>query len=224
MSLLFRYERNMVRRGDGSVARRDLADLPRRRRYVLTLLMLTRSVGIVACLVVAYYVIPMDRALTVDTLVGLVVGLTLVAGLLVWQTVEITRSPRPRLRAVEAVASVFPLFILLFSTAYFLMERSAADTFNEALTRTDALYFTIATFATVGYGDIVPVAQKARITVLVQMLGDLLLIGVALKVILGAVQAGLQRARVLPLPDGGAGGASAGGAGHQPPQEPEPGE
>jgi hypothetical protein len=191
------------------VVRRDLADLPRRRRYVLLLLMSARSVAVGVCLVVAYYLLPMDRPFTVSTLAGLVGGLALVTGLLVWQTVAITRAAHPRLRALEAITTVFSLFILLFSTSYFLLEENGA-TFNETLTRTDALYFTITTFATVGYGDIVPVGQEARITVLVQMLGDLLLIGVALKAILGAVQAGLARGRQAGSPAAG--------------EKPEPGE
>jgi ion channel len=207
------------------VAERNLEDLPRHRRYALVLVMSGRAVVIGVCLVLAYYLLPMDRPFTVGTLAGLAVGLALVVGLLAWQTVEITRSPHPRLRAVEAVTTVFSLFILLFSTAYFLMERNAAGTFNEALTRTDALYFTVTTFATVGYGDIVPVGQEARVTVLVQMLGDLLLIGVALKVILGAVQAGLQRGRGLPFPNGGIGQAMSGGRTEAEPREkPESGE
>lgn len=177
------------------MAERNVEDPTGRRRNALPLLMLARSVALGVCLVVAYYLLPMDRSFTAGTLVGLVVGLVLVAGLLAWQTVVITRSAHPRLRAIETVATVFTLFVLLFATCYFLMERNAAGTFNESLTRTDALYFTIATFATVGYGDIVPVGQQARIAVLVQMLGDLLLIGVALRAVLEAVQAGLTRGR-----------------------------
>lgn len=163
-----------------------------RRRRVRMLWALLRAVLVGAGLVVAYYLLPMDHPFTVNTLLGLVGGLVLVVGLLVVQTLQITRSAHPRARAVEAVTTVFSLFILLFASSYFLLERNAVA-FNQPMTRTDALYFTITTFATVGYGDIVPVTSEAKITAMVQMLGDLLLIGVALKVILGAVQTGLRR-------------------------------
>ena len=47
------------------------------------------------------------------------------------------------------------------------------SSFSEPLNRTDALYFTTSTFATVGFGDITPVSQLARAVVSVQMIADL---------------------------------------------------
>ncbi len=183
------------------MAEPNVENSPRRRRLRM-LLALTRAVLAGVGLVAAYYLIPMDRPFTVNTLLGLVGGLVLVVGLLVVQTLQITRSAYPQARAVEAVTTVFSLFILLFASSYFLMERNATA-FNQGLTRTDALYFTITTFATVGYGDVVPVTSEARIMAMVQILGDLLLVGVVLKIILGAVQTGLRRGgRGNPAPHG----------------------
>ena len=59
--------------------------------------------------------------------------------------------------------------------------------FNEALTRTDALYFTITVFATVGFGDIAPVAQWMRVVVSLQMVADLLVLGFVLRAVVDAV-------------------------------------
>jgi hypothetical protein len=61
------------------------------------------------------------------------------------------------------------------------------------MSRTDALYFTVTTFATVGFGDITARSQGARIIVILQMLADLLVLGFGVKVLLGAVQTGRQR-------------------------------
>ena len=53
------------------------------------------------------------------------------------------------------------------------MSITSASAFSEPLSRTDALYFTTSTFATVGFGDITPVSQLARGVVSVQMIADL---------------------------------------------------
>jgi voltage-gated potassium channel len=79
------------------------------------------------------------------------------------------RSPYPRLRAVEALLTAGPLFIVLFAAAHFVIGQRDASGYSEPMTRLDALYFTVTTFATVGYGDISPASQIARLVALVQM-------------------------------------------------------
>jgi voltage-gated potassium channel len=100
----------------------------------------------------------------------------------------VARSPYPRLRAFEAVSISFPLLICLFASTYYAMGRASPASFNETLTRTDALYFTVTVFATVGFGDVAASSQAARIGVTVQMLADLLLIGVIARVLLGTAR------------------------------------
>ncbi|MFI6446014.1 potassium channel family protein [Kitasatospora sp. NPDC050543] len=81
------------------------------------------------------------------------------------------RSPRPQLRAVEAVATALPLFLLLFAAVYYLLERSTPESFSESLSRTDALYFTMTVFSAVGFGDISPRSEPARLLATGQMTG-----------------------------------------------------
>ena len=64
------------------------------------------------------------------------------------------------------------------------------DAFTEALSRSDALYFTITVFATVGFGDISAQDEVARLVVSSQMLLDLIVLGLGIQVILGAVERG----------------------------------
>ncbi|MFF4424728.1 potassium channel family protein [Streptomyces sp. NPDC001549] len=101
--------------------------------------------------------------------------------------------PYPRLKAIEALATIFPLFISLFTASYFLMEGSQPGFFSESLSRTDALYFTVTVLSTVGFGDITAKTGVSRCVVMVQMLGGMVLVGAAVRVILGAVSAGLGR-------------------------------
>ena len=49
------------------------------------------------------------------------------------------------------------------------------------------------TFATVGYGDITPRTELARVLVTVQMLVGLIAVGVIAKVVLGAVRVARER-------------------------------
>jgi voltage-gated potassium channel len=82
----------------------------------------------------------------------------------------------------------------LFSATYFLMAQDSAANFNvHTLTRTDALYFTVTVFATVGFGDISATSQKARIIVTVQMILDLIVIGLVVRLFLSAVQHARQK-------------------------------
>ncbi|MFJ9405521.1 potassium channel family protein [Streptomyces sp. NPDC101393] len=141
----------------------------------------------------AYYLLPMDRAFTGGTAAGLIIGLAALVLLLAWHTVMITRSATPRLRALEAVATTVPLFLLLFASAYYLLERGGPGSFSEPLTRTDSLYFALTVFSTVGFGDITARTEAARAVTMAQMAGTILLVAVAARVMLQAVQVGLRR-------------------------------
>jgi hypothetical protein len=55
-----------------------------------------------------------------------------------------------------------------------------------------ALYFTITTFATVGYGDITPTTNATRMLVSFQMLLDVVALGVIVRLLFGAAKLGLQ--------------------------------
>ncbi|SFL79018.1 potassium channel family protein [Streptomyces pini] len=165
----------------------------RSARGVPAVLAAARLALITAALLTAYYLLPVDEEFTGGTAVILVLGLLAVLALFLWEIREIEHSPRPILRAAEALVSVVLLFLLLFATVYHLLERAEPGSFDEPLTRTDALYFALTTFATVGYGDITARSQPARIIVMVQMTGGLLLVGVAARLVVDTVKSALRR-------------------------------
>ena len=57
-----------------------------------------------------------------------------------------------------------------------------------------ALYFTVTVFSTVGFGDITPATDPARVAVMAQMLCDLIFIAVVVRLILEAARGNLGAA------------------------------
>ena len=144
-------------------------------------------------LVVLYFVLPLDRSVDAGTAVVFAAGLAAVGLLVVVQTRQIVRSRYPRLRAIGAIAITIPMFLVLFATVYYLLAQNYPRAFTEPLSRVDSLYFTVTVFSTVGFGDIAPKLEAARIVAMVQMIGDLALLGLIGKVLIGAISLGLQR-------------------------------
>jgi len=168
-------------------------DLPPAKRRRLIFGAVLRSLLVAAVLVVIYYVLPLDRPWDAATAIRLLVGLLVIAAVIAWGVKITITSPYPGVRAAETLALIIPFFLLLFASTYFLMERAAAASFTQLLTRTDALYFTVTVCTTVGFGDITAKSEAARVVVIVQMLADLVLLGAGIRVLLGAVQRSRER-------------------------------
>lgn len=168
--------------------------LPRHARRRVLVRSFLRSLLVAAAVLVLYFTLPFDNASAANSGLALAVGLIAIGVLLVWQARTVAHvAPYPLIRAIEAVSTTFPLFLVLFATTYFLMDEHVTGSFTQAMTRVDALYFTVTVFSTVGFGDITAISQTARILVIVQMLADLVLLGVVVRVFIWSVQAGLAR-------------------------------
>lgn len=168
--------------------------LSRKSRRRLRRLALLRPLLIAVLLVVVYYLWPAGRTRDTATLASVVVIIAVLVALLMWQVRAISMSRAPRLRAIEALATSIPLFVVLFAGFYTNLSAYEPESFTEQLDRTDALYFTVTTLATVGFGDITAVSDTARVAVTVQMVSGLVLLGVGVKVVLGAAESGVRRA------------------------------
>jgi voltage-gated potassium channel len=173
------------------VSTAPIESLPTAERRRLIAIGLLRALATTIIVVAAYYLLPLNN------LAGISLGVTLAAGLLAltavvaYQVRAIIRHPHSAVRAIEALAITVPVFLLLFAATYFMMEQTNPDNFNvDSLTRTDSLYFTVTVFATVGFGDIAATSQVARVAVIAQMILDLLVLGLVVKVFIGAVEIG----------------------------------
>jgi voltage-gated potassium channel len=167
-----------------------VAPAVRRRRLVESLL---RSFASAVLLVVAYYVAPLDEQFGPAAWVKFGLALLIFVAVIGWLLWAIARSDTPRLRAIQAVGVGLPLFLVMFAAAYSLIQYNVPHGFTEPINRTDALYFTVTVFTTVGLGDIAPVTQGARIIVTIQMIGGLFVVGVVARLLLTAVQVAERR-------------------------------
>ena len=174
----------------------ELSKAERRRAWLRTVAALSVAWIVLAAV---YYLVPADVVPASHSGGGsflrLGVGIALFAAILVGQARRIAGAGLPELRAVEALGSIIPLFLVAFATGYLSLSHASADTFTEQLDHTRALYFTITVFSTVGFGDIAPKTDLTRVIVSIQMLLNLVILGSGVRLLLNAAQTGLARAR-----------------------------
>lgn len=149
---------------------------------------LLRAATTCAVMVAAYYIVPLRARSYAAVFLELVIGIGLLSAIIAWQLRAILLSTRPGIRAAQTLATATPLFLLLFASTYYILAGSDSGSFSEPLSRSDALYFTMTIFASVGFGDITAQTEVTRLLVTGQMLLDLVLVGLGLQVLLGAVR------------------------------------
>ena len=162
----------------------------RRDTWRSGLWVLCRLLLAVAALFAAYFLIPArpDEGLGLPWLTlqlcvfGAVVGV---------QVPAIVRARYPILRAVESLGILVPLYLLIFARVYLSNSLNDPSGFSHALDHTTALYFTVTVFATVGFGDIVAQSDTMRLLVTLQMLLNLVVIGVVIRLLTSAARRGV---------------------------------
>ena len=151
-----------------------------------------RLLCIAALLTVGYYLLPGHGRLTALSWTAVFVpGIVVLAVLLLFLVGGLLRTgPDVRLQSLFVLLLVTVFF---FAEAFYLLARMPGQVV-ELRTKTDALYFTLTTLSTVGYGDVHAVGQLARVAVIVQIVFDLSFLGTAV-----AVASGIIRTRAARL-------------------------
>jgi voltage-gated potassium channel len=167
-------------------------DLDRRQRRRAVLGMMISVALAWALLFGIYYLIPFTDRTGAESLVRLVLGIAFFAGVLAWQLRQVTRAELPGLRAIHALGVAIPLFLLVFAIVYLSLSQSSATRFSEPLNHTGALYLVITVFSTVGFGDITPEDDLARIVTSIQMLLDLVVLGAVVRLLTTAAKSGRE--------------------------------
>jgi hypothetical protein len=147
---------------------------------------------------VVYYLVPVPGQMRVSSwaiLFGFgVAALGLLIALAIWRLLGAGELIR-----VRALVLLLVLTILFFAWCDDSVARLPGE-FVDLHTKTDALYFTVSTIATVGFGDVHAAGQLARAAVTVQIVFNLVFLGAALTMISGFIRERAQRRRA-----GGAG-------------------
>ncbi|PTH89544.1 two pore domain potassium channel family protein [Streptomyces sp. A244] len=121
--------------------------------------------------VAAYFLLPLEGLGADRPWLGwplFVLCLALVAALLLRHVRDIVLE-KPQARSGIMISLLMSLAVLVFSSGYYALAQQPGQ-FTGLRTRVDALYFTVVTLATVGYGDIAPRGQEARLVAVAQIL------------------------------------------------------
>ena len=141
-----------------------------------------------------FFMLPYDgMSHSHQALLRLVVGLSLLVVVIVVLIRRILSAPLPQLKTFEALVVLLVKFICLFAGTYLLISHFDSNAFNEPLTHISALYFTIVTFGTVGFGDIAPQSDLARLLVSTQIILDFVFIAAIIRALVAVAQASLQK-------------------------------
>jgi voltage-gated potassium channel len=168
--------------GSGSMEMFEAAAAQERIPRRLLLAAIARVLGVVAGTLLVYFLVPTEeesaaRAAALSACVGIATILIVFAR----QISRVSRSQRPVLAAIEALALVFGLFLCLFALLYVSVSATDPAAFTQEVDKVAGLYFTTTVLTTVGFGDISPVSDTARILVTLQMVLGMILIGTAFK-------------------------------------------
>ncbi|MEU4316360.1 potassium channel family protein [Nocardia sp. NPDC024068] len=164
---------------------------------------LWRNLGTVVSALLFYYFVPVTWELPgfwptrVVTVVLFAIGVAGLAWLAYRRIGQFVRTSRDTGHRVDGLLYLISLVVVFFALFYFVLESRDPGQFTELRTRNDALYYTVATLGTVGFGDIHAVGQAARIATTVQMAFDLVVIGTLVAV----MSTGISRR--LETPDAG---------------------
>lgn len=165
--------------------------------------LLLRPLAIVAAVLLLYALTPVNAG---PAIISAILTSLASLGFLLWviarQTRRIIRHPEPTLAAIEALTLLGTLFVLSFSLTYVALSASDPASFSQPVDKVAAIYFSMTIMSTVGFGDIVAVSDVARMTVVVQMIANLVLLALVVQLITGVARwARAQRATAAPVPE-----------------------
>jgi voltage-gated potassium channel len=143
-----------------------------------------------AAIIALYFLVPATPRLAQHDVLARTLASVAALGLVAWL---VTRQLRLHIdhddRRVDGLVASVVTMVMVFSLCFYLLEQQQPSQLEDLHTRVDALYFTMSTLVTIGYGDVHAVGQTARILVMVQMLFDVVFIAAASSLLSSRVRA-----------------------------------
>ncbi|MFC5667261.1 potassium channel family protein [Kitasatospora misakiensis] len=148
--------------------------------------------GSFTLLMLGYFTLPLRALGNEQPVVGWVLFgavLTMLTGLLLSRIVDSIRGTG-RHPGVW-LAFLICLSLTVFAGTYYVLADRPGE-FDGLETRLDALYFTVVTMATIGYGDITPAGQGPRLVVLLQIAYNFVFLAAAAGALSRTVRSGME--------------------------------
>ena len=135
--------------------------------------------AILVVVLVLYFTVPVSREIEGSDLVQLVVSVVALVLLAVAVLSEVRHQLVDAERRIDGLVIALMISVLAFALGFYVMAERNPAQLPGLDTRIDALYFTMTTLLTVGYGDIHAAGQAARTLVLIQMVFNVVIIATA---------------------------------------------
>lgn len=177
----------------------DLSAGERRRATVEAVLRFALTFALVLGV---YYLLPLRAEHSIaDVISWLLLGLVALVVVTGWQFRQIGRARFPTFRATQALGLTLPFFLCAFAAAYVLLAANDPGAFTQPLSHTAALYFAVVVFGTVGFGDIAPVSDVARLLVASQVLLDLVFLALVVRTFFASSRRTITKRSAKGTPD-----------------------
>jgi voltage-gated potassium channel len=146
-----------------------------------------RGLAVIIALLIAYYLLPSGSRIGLDGFAVLFcIGVVVLSALILILANRLLAAD-PAAAKVIGLLAVVCIAILFFARADYLLALEPGQ-FAELHTKTDALYFNVSTLATVGFGDVHATGQAARAAVTVQVVFNLVFIGLGVTLVTGLLK------------------------------------
>jgi voltage-gated potassium channel len=140
-------------------------------------------------MVVFFYAVPVSTEESTGRVAFSVAFTLLGMAALGWAILDqLRRQLHARSEDIYILLMLLPLVAVVFALGFYLLETHSPGQVSGLSTRTDALYFTVSTLTTVGYGDIHAQGQLARGLAVLQLVFNAVFVGAIASTIVGIIR------------------------------------